>query len=185
MENIYHPYWQQELMYRLVSADRCRKRAYICSPFSADSDDLIEQNMRAARAYMFYANKRMNMNAGAPHAFLPLLLCDEIPSERALALRFGLELLEQSDVMLVCGNRLSNGMRGEIAKAAVLRMSIIVFDEGLYLEVQKLVTQNNGNKRTVRLDRENFLMSLIDPETYFERRGDMWMSTQCQLTKNS
>lgn len=168
MENIYHQYWQQELMYQLVSQDRCRKRAYVCSPFSADTSDLTEQNMRAARAYMFYANKKMNMNAGAPHAFLPLLLCDEIPSERALALRFGLELLEQSDVMLVCGNRLSNGMRGEIAKAAVLRMPIIVFDEGLYLEVQKLVTQNNGNKRAVKLDRENFPMAFTNPETYLE-----------------
>lgn len=168
MENIYHQYWQQELMYQLVSPDRCRKRAYVCSPFSADTSDLTEQNMRAARAYMFYANKKMNMNAGAPHAFLPLLLCDEIPSERALALRFGLELLEQSDVMLVCGNRLSNGMRGEIAKAAVLRMPIIVFDESLYLEVQKLVTQNNGNKRTVKLDRENFPMAFTNPETYLE-----------------
>ena len=31
MDNIYHQYWQQELMYQLASADRCRKRAYICS----------------------------------------------------------------------------------------------------------------------------------------------------------
>lgn len=168
MENIYHQNWQQEMTNQLVSPDRCRKRAYVCSPFSADTKELTNQNMLAARAYMFYANKKMNMNAGAPHAVLPLLLCDAIPSERALALKFGLELLEQSDVMLVCGNKLSNGMRGEIAKAAVLRMPIIVFDEGLYLEVQKLVTQNHGNKRTVKLDRDNFPMSFTNPETYLE-----------------
>ena len=80
----------------------------------------------------------------------------------------GLEILEQSDVMLVCGNRLSNGMRGEIAKAALLRMPITVFDEGLYLEVQKLVTQNNGNKKSVKLDRENFPMAFTEPESYLE-----------------
>ena len=147
MDNIYHQYWQQELMYQLASADRCRKRAYICSPFRADTHEQCEKNLRTARAYMFYANKKMNMNAAAPHAYLPLLLCDEIPAERAIALRFGLGILEQSDVMLVCGNKLSNGMRGEIAKAALLRMPITVFDEGLYLEVEKLVTQNNGNKK--------------------------------------
>lgn len=28
MDNIYHQYWQQELMYQLASADRYRKRAY-------------------------------------------------------------------------------------------------------------------------------------------------------------
>ena len=80
----------------------------------------------------------------------------------------GLEILEQSDVMLVCGNRLSNGMRGEIVKAALLRMPITVFDEGLYLEVQKLVTQNNGDKKSVKLDRENFPMAFTEPESYLE-----------------
>ena len=168
MDNIYHQYWQQELMYQLASTDRCRKRAYVCSPFRADTREQCEKNLRTARAYMFYANKKMNMNAAAPHAYLPPLLCDEIPAERAIALRFGLEILEQSDVMLVCGNKLSNGMRGEIAKAALLRMPITVFDEGLYLEVQKLVTQNNGNKKSVKLDRENFPMAFTEPESYLE-----------------
>ena len=140
----------------------------MCSPFRADTREQCEKNLRTARAYMFYANKKMNMNAAAPHAYLPLLLCDEIPAERAIALRFGLEILEQSDVMLVCGNKLSNGMRGEIAKAALLRMPITVFDEGLYLEVQKLVTQNNGNKKSVKLDRENFPMAFTEPESYLE-----------------
>lgn len=48
------------------------------------------------------------MCARAPHAFLPMLLCDGVPSERAIALKFGIELLERSDVLLVCGNRISN-----------------------------------------------------------------------------
>lgn len=100
MDNIYHQYWQQELMYQLASADRYRKRAYVCSPFRADTREQREKNLRTARAYMFYANKKMNMNAAAPHAYMPLLLCDEIPAERAIALRFGLEILEQSDVTL-------------------------------------------------------------------------------------
>ena len=42
MDNIYHQYWQQELMYQLASADRCRKRAYICSPFRADTREQRE-----------------------------------------------------------------------------------------------------------------------------------------------
>ena len=80
MDNIYHQYWQQELMYQLASADRYRKRAYVCSPFRADTREQREKNLRTARAYMFYANKKMNMNAAAPHAYMPLLLCDEIPA---------------------------------------------------------------------------------------------------------
>ena len=121
MENIYHDYWQQELAYQFLAEDKCRKRAYICSPYSADKQDEILQNMYAARAYMYYAMKRMNMNASAPHAFLPMLLCDEVPSERALALKFGLELLEKSEVMLVCGTRLSNGHMAVACRSFFIR----------------------------------------------------------------
>ena len=60
-------------------------------------------------------------------------------------------------------------MRGEIAHAALMRMPIIVFDEGLYLEVQKLVTQNSGNKKSVKLDREHFPMAFVNPESYMEK----------------
>lgn len=114
MDNIYHDYWEQELMYQFITEDKCRKKAYVCSPFSADSKNGMLQNMRTARAYMFYALKNLNVNARAPHAYLPMLLCDNVPNERAIALKFGIELLERSDVLLVCGNRISNGMKNEI-----------------------------------------------------------------------
>ncbi len=129
----------------------------------------IVLDMRTARAYMFYALKQMGMCARAPHAFLPMLLCDGVPSERAIALKFGIELLERSDVLLVCGNRISNGMKSEIANAAMLRMPIIVFDDMLYLEVQKLVTQKNGDKKTVKLESNHIPMSLSNPISYMEQ----------------
>ena len=115
MDNIYHDYWEQELMYQFITEDKCRKKAYVCSPYSAENNEGMLQNMRTARAYMFYALKKMGMCARAPHAFLPMLLCDSVPSERAIALKFGIELLERSDVLLVCSNRISNGMKSEIA----------------------------------------------------------------------
>lgn len=51
MENIYHDYWEQELMYQFVTDDRCRKKAYICSPLSAETKEDTVTNMRMARAY--------------------------------------------------------------------------------------------------------------------------------------
>lgn len=94
MENIYHDYWQQELMYQFLVEDKCKKKAYVCSPYSAENNEGMLQNMRTARAYMFYALKKMGMCARAPHAFLPMLLCDSVPSERAIALKFGIEFLK-------------------------------------------------------------------------------------------
>ncbi len=48
------------------------------------------------KEYMHYAAKEMGLAARAPHAYLPMLLCDRIPNERALALQFGLRLLEEA-----------------------------------------------------------------------------------------
>ena len=77
--------------------DRTKKKVYICSPFSDPDPDKQRDNMRRARLYMLYANEHMGYLARAPHAYLPMLICDRIPAERAMALRFGLELLEMSD----------------------------------------------------------------------------------------
>ena len=169
MENIYHDYWEQELMYQFFADDKCKKKAYVCSPFSADDKDGMLQNMRTARAYMFYAMKNLNMSARAPHAYLPMLICDKLPGERALGLEFGVNLLTRCDVLLVCGNRISSGMRDEIGNAAILRMPIIVFDDMLYLEVQKLVTQRNGEKKLVKLESNHIPMSLTNPISYMEQ----------------
>ena len=91
---------------------------------------------------MYYAKEYMGYTARAPHAYLPLLLSDDIPDERNLALRFGSELLERSHVLLVCGDRMSPGMRAEIVQATALRKKILVFDRGLYHEVAKIVRSN-------------------------------------------
>lgn len=63
---------------------------------------------------------------------------------------------------------LSIGMKGEIAHAALFQMPMIVFDEGLYHEVQKEITKHGGDKRCVQLDRENFIMGFSSPVSYLE-----------------
>lgn len=169
MQNIYQKDWEQELMYQFVTNDRCRRKAYVCSPLSADRDEDFVQNMRTARAYMYYALKKMNLNARAPHAYLPMLVCDWIPAERALGIQFGLRLLENCELMLICGNRISNGMRGEIEHAVRLGIPMVAFDEGVFAEVRKIVTQAGGDKRNVRLDSANFPMAYTSPTSYLEK----------------
>ena len=169
MNTIFNESWEQRLEMQFLKNDRCRKRAYICSPLSAKDDTDFLRNVHAARAYMYYASEKMGLYARAPHAYLPMLLCDKLPSERALALRFGLSLLENSEIILICGNRLSSGMKGEIAHAVQLQMPMLVFDEGLYHEVQKEVTKHGGNKRCVQLDRENYVMGFSSPVSYLEK----------------
>ena len=122
MKNIYSQGWELCLEAQFLNENKYRRRAYICSPLRAEQNREIMLNMRAARAYMFYAAVRLGFLARAPHAYLPMLLCDANKNERRLALEFGLELLGISDVMLVCGDHISEGMAGEMLYRAGLAL---------------------------------------------------------------
>lgn len=134
--------WEDSLLLQFLRPDPEKETAYICSPLRAEDTHQYLCNLYAARAYMFYAKEYMGYLSRAPHAYLPLLLCDEDADERNFALRFGMELMEKSKVVFVCGNRLSKGMAGEIVQATALRKPIYVFDADLHCEVQKIVRQN-------------------------------------------
>lgn len=154
--------WEAELEYQLLLDQRNRysKRAYICSPCSDSSKKAVQRNIRAARFYMYMAKKDLCFTARAPHAYIPMLLSDAIPAERALALRLGLNVLEANDIMLVCGYRLTHGMRGEIEHAAKLGIPIIVFHPELYIDVRKIVTRLGGDKQLVSFDNDHPYLAL-------------------------
>ena len=100
------------------------KRIYICSPLRADSYPNMLRNMNKAQNYIEIAKARHNCRVVAPHAYMPFILDDNDPDERALALDFGKKLLELCDVVFVCGDVISEGMRGEILHAAKLGLPI-------------------------------------------------------------
>ncbi len=161
---------KQEEQYKFITRERYlehqfikqagqRAKAYICSPLSAKTDEEFVENMHRARAYMHYAAKEMGMAARAPHAYLPMLLCDRIPNERALALQFGLRLLEESDILLVCGDRTSLGMQGEILHAISIKTRILTFSHPMYLKVCQYVRKENGDTELVEFDESHPFMA--------------------------
>lgn len=150
---------EQFLAYQFLDQNDQRKRAYICSPLSAKTDEEFVENMHRAREYMHYAAKEMGLAARAPHAYLPMLLCDRIPNERALALRFDLELLEESDILLVCGDRISQGMQGEILHAISIRTKILTFSYPMYSKVCEYVRKENGDTELVETDENHSFMA--------------------------
>ena len=150
---------EQFLEQQFLNQQDQQVRAYICSPLSAGSDEEFLENMHRARAYMLYAAKEMGMAARAPHAYLPMMLCDRIPNERALALRFGLRLLEESDILLVCGDRISLGMQGEILHAISIKSRIYTFSHLMYLKVCEYVRKENGSPELVVVDESHPFMT--------------------------
>ncbi len=159
--------WEDQLQSQFFSEKPWMDKAYVCSPLSAETELDFLYNMYAARAYMCYAQQKLGYLARAPHAFLPMLLCDRDAKERQLALEFGLQLLEYSKVLLVCGNRMSRGMRGEIVQAVALGKKIIVYDEQLCHEVRKIVVSNQGHRSFVTLDQNHPVMAHPKPQMCF------------------
>lgn len=93
---------------------------YICSPYRGDK----ARNIAYARELLKRA-----LSAGTspicPHLYLPQILDDDKPEERAQALRVGRELLKYCDVVMV-GARygISEGMQAEIDLATNLGIEV-------------------------------------------------------------
>lgn len=95
---------------------------YICSPLSAPTKEGIRKNMEKAAHYAGLVSGVTGCRAIAPHSFLPEYLDDNIPEEREAWLAFGLSVLRLSKAIIVCGSRISSGMRGEIRMAGELNI---------------------------------------------------------------
>jgi len=94
-------------------------RVYIASPYKGDT----ETNVQNALRYCRFAVEQGYFPL-APHCYLPRFMDDDNPSERELALSFGLRLLNSCKELWVFGERISEGMRREIAEARKLGIHI-------------------------------------------------------------
>lgn len=100
------------------------KKVYICSPLFASTQEEIRENMLQARQHMHAIKDLYGYRTYAPHAYLPELLNDQEPEERALGRSFGMELLKRCQILIICGDRISEGMSQEIKEAAFLGLEI-------------------------------------------------------------
>lgn len=98
---------------------------YVCSPLSAPTRAEITVNSQRARTYMAMCEREFGCRAVAPHAYLPYLLDDSNPEERALALSFGASLLALCDRLVIYGDRISSGMKEEIRRSRELGIPIL------------------------------------------------------------
>jgi len=160
--------WEFDLEKELLfeQKNNGKKRAYICSPCSDDSAKQVHCNVRAARFYMYIVKKELDFTARAPHAYMPILLNDANPDEREKALRLGLDILETSDVVLVCGTRMSNGMRGEIERAAELDIPVIVFDYELFITTDKVLAESTAPNKRILFDSNHPNLALCANELF-------------------
>ncbi len=95
------------------------KLVYICSPYAGD----IGKNVEFAKAACQFS-MRQNCTPVAVHLLYPQLLDDTDPIQRQTGIRMGLRILEASDELWCCGNRISEGMSAELTTAKRLGIPI-------------------------------------------------------------
>lgn len=104
------------------------KRAYICSPLSADTKEKRSHNMEQAKFYLMQMKRLYHCRTFASHAHMPLMLDDTIPEEREAGMQIGKILIELCDAVIICGKHVSNGMREEIRTALERQKEVYWYD---------------------------------------------------------
>lgn len=95
------------------------KWVYICSPYRGD----VERNIAKTQGYSRFAVTQ-GVIPLAPHIYFTQFLDDDDHEERRLGLHMGAELLKCCQEVWVFGSRITTGMKGEIAMAEQLGISV-------------------------------------------------------------
>lgn len=96
-----------------------QKLIYVASPLRGD----MEGNIRKANAYCCWAAKQ-GVIPVASHLMFTGFLDDNIPEERDVGRKLGIELLKHCDGMWVFGDVISKGMQAELDWARVLNIPV-------------------------------------------------------------
>lgn len=118
-------------------------RLYICSPLRAETKNQVAKNRRLALEYELAVRKCIQnhlqreetesaiVRTYAPHGHMSVLLDDVFPDEREIALNTGKQILNLCDGIVVCGGRMSSGMKEEVVYAAKKGLPIYMYGVGV------------------------------------------------------
>ena len=103
---------KRRLTFLLKDDEPPRTRVFVCSPYAG----CINLNVHNARMYSRFVFLCGCMPV-TPHLMYPRFLDDRDPKERDAGIRMGFALLDNCAELWAFGDRISNGMRREIAFA--------------------------------------------------------------------
>lgn len=101
-----------------------RPLVYVCSPYSGD----VEMNVQKARKYSRFAVDQ-GVIPLTPHLLLPQFMSEQ--TERDLAMFMNMVYLGRCEELWVFGEKITDGMAAEIAKAKKRNMKIRYFTEAM------------------------------------------------------
>ena len=84
--------------------------------------------------------------------YLPFFYNDKIPKQREEAMNMGMQVLKDSQILMVCGNRISKGMKSEIEYAIKNHKEIVAFNPEVFDNVVKLVQESGEKEFNIRFN---------------------------------
>jgi len=111
-------------LWRKTESQINRPVIYVASPLRADSEYERKGNMERARAYC----RQVIISGGipyAPHLLFTQFMQDVDQEERDIALEMGREMITRCDELWVFGNKITEGMQGEIETAKKNKIPVV------------------------------------------------------------
>ena len=115
---------QRKLTAMLGDTDFPVRKVFVCSPYAG----CVKENVHNARMYSRFVFLCGCMPI-TPHLMYPRFLEDKDTKERDAGIQMGLILLDFCNEIWVFGQRISNGMRREIAFAEAHRIVVRYFSD--------------------------------------------------------
>lgn len=104
------------------------KLIYICSPYRADDDAILQRNIEYAREL----TRGVLLQGGVPvatHLYMTQCLEESVEEERNIGLAAGREILRRCNAVFVGAKYgISYGMKAEIELAETMRIPIVFID---------------------------------------------------------
>ena len=99
------------------------KNIYVCSPYRGEVEKNVKYGQAICRELVLKGDFPI-----APHLYLTQFLDDNNETERELAFTINFKLLDQCDHLLVCGKKISSGMKAEIEYCEKINKEVRYYD---------------------------------------------------------
>lgn len=129
-----------------------KEQVYVCAPFSVKTREKTLKTLYVGCEYVDYVKKKMQYFAIAIHTYLPAFINDKIIFNRDEMKKLRTQIIEQCDIVMVCGEKLSREMKQDILYAIERRKKIVVFTRELFQIVMKLMEVSGVHEFDLRYD---------------------------------
>ena len=129
-----------------------KEQVYVCAPLNVKTREKTLKSLYEGSEYVEYVKKEMQYFAIAIHTYLPAFINDKMLANRDEMKKLRTQIIEQCDIVMVCGEKVSREMKQDILYAIERRKKIVVFTREVFQIVMKLMEISEVHEFDLRYD---------------------------------